>query len=330
MALLPSVDFLIRYDDTSLLEEVSGEQFSVRGSSDISVLEDGMGMGLRRDQYTYLENVALGISTDATISFWLLSKHPGSAKNTATDTPETMKISVLDFGTGSFDTDLNDVVLTDSAIVVFEEALVDGTMQMAVQVDGATLATVRSGTYEADKWHHFAITFAGGSTAVSIIVDGVASVGSTTGTIPASVSGSSVVVSVNRLALTPDTDVVNHNGSIDDLLILDEVLASEQIQKIVNYGLDYEFDPDFQNVQEVDLGIIFDDPTPLRVTDMYSDGSYIFATRNNGQVLRGSTLLWEVRRDFSDTDEEATLRKFGDGVKFENGFLKITNGTVAL
>jgi hypothetical protein len=66
---------------------------------------------------------------------------------------------------------------------------------------------------------------------------------------------------------------------------------------------------------------------------------FIFIGRNDGKIMRGSALLWETRRSFSESEEYKGTDSSGnvlngtgglDASYFENKFLKITSGVVRL
>jgi len=155
----------------------------------------------------------------------------------------------------------------------------------------------------------------------------------TGGVAPTSLGLGTVGVTINGTGLGSEFDIASNTGWIDDLLLMNAVpdpLVSSQT--VVNEGVDYLTDSTYTTSDELGFGIIFDDPTDANVNAVYGDGSYVYLARSDGRLLRGSPLVWESRRDFSNEEEADTMTISGEssGYSFDDKILKITNATVSL
>jgi len=333
MAFISSVKMLLRFDNSSLMEEITGEQFLLSGNGPVDIRADGNGINLKRDQFIFRTGNVFGISNKMSLGFWLKSTHPGASKNPTTGNTDPMRTSVLDFGVGDIDPYSGQLEISEQTLIIHEIAHQDGTMKIKVILED-TLGAVYEATsesYLADKVHHFWFSFNGDTSEFKIFVDGVEQALFTSGSVPATINGTLVAFAINRLALVPRYDTLNHNGLIDDVIVLnDAVTSNATLQRIINYSVDYAFDTSFMDIEEIDYALFYDDTTPIAVTDAHDDGVFYYATRNDGKILRGSPLLWETRRDFSNDNETEVLDSFGTGVELVDGELKVTKGTIKL
>lgn len=323
MPLLSAVKMLMRFSDTSLLDDISGNQFKVKGDDSVISL-DSTGIQLKINQYLYMDNISLGVTNNLGIGFWLYSKHPGVTDQNGT--PKNMQVSVLDFGIGSFDTVEGDVSITTQVVRIYEEAQVDGTMKLVFSMPSNSF-TAKTESYTANKRHYFWIAYNGST--LKIFVDAIDNSISTSGSVPSSISASTVILSINRLSSSGN--ILNNNGVLDDLIIVNTFVDSAlSMQNIVNYSLDMVFNTDYASIQEADLPLLFDDPTPIRINDTFSDGPTVLVARNDGKLLQGSSLVWDVRRDFSNKGEQDVSNVFGSDIGFEDNYLRVKNGIIKL
>ncbi len=318
MDYLSSAKFLLKFNNTSLIDEIDSTQMSVSGPSSINLLINDRGMQMQRTQVLSASAVSLGVSNRMTIAFWLLSNNPGMAQDPLTENIENMNISLLDFD-----------VSGTNVVVLDEQTQFNGTNKLRINIGSGYEAL--SVEYSIDTWHHFWLTWDGTSLEVKLYLDGKLSTLSTSDTPPASIGASSVDLSLNRLANGDDYNYISSTASIDDFAVLNvEMDDVDIIQKAINRNIDDALIEPTTCPDEFDYNIIFNDPSAIQTTGIYSDGIYLYASRSNGQLLQGKNLFWESRRDFSIGGEIDSVTTFGSGVTIENGMLKITDGTVKL
>jgi hypothetical protein len=290
------------------------------------------GLGMKTGQWFALGNHALGVSDSMTIGFWLKPVNIGMAEQPITGAITPIRQPVLDVSVGSVDVTNSEIDETKQPIVLHEETQRDGdTNKLRIILDGNSYCEALSEAYITDKWHQFWVAWNGSTRSLKLFIDGKEATTTITGSVPSSMDCVTTVCSINRIALDADYDLMMNTGRIDDIFILDEcVVDLPTIQQGVNYELGYVVDTQFDNIDETALVIMYDDPTANRITDIYNDKTYLFATRNDGQVLRGSPLIWQSRKDFANDDESDVLESFGSGITQANGFLEIEEGTIEL
>ncbi|KKM20787.1 hypothetical protein LCGC14_1641860, partial [marine sediment metagenome] len=152
---------------------------------------------------------------------------------------------------------------------------------------------------------------------------------------------SSVTFNINKkviLGSNAGQDIANNQGSIDDIFVLrssfETTLESEKfVQKILNNSTTFALDSENETKESSYNGFFTDeDPTTINITSMSKSTNRFFAGRSDGSILEGCTLLWESRRDFTNSNEVDFLNKnvLGDKVVSESGFLKIENSIIKL
>jgi len=312
---------------------VSGEFLAPTGpNKQAEFLPGDLGYKMRQDQRLRLGGFQLSVGKKMTMSFWLYSVNPGRAEDTVTGELRTPHLSVLDLAKGVLDPYTGSWVAGDPIFIVREQAEETGKNKLWIKVINHDFDpyTVLTETYDSDKWHHFWIVFNGGGT-FQVYIDGKNAQLDTVGDFPSQLDAAHVEFSINRFIQDNDHPVTLHYGYIDDIAVLSTAITNESsIQKAVNWSIDYVVDSDFNSIEEVDFGLLYDDPTAVRINGLADDGTHIYATRTDGKVLQGAPLLWESRRSYSNPDEVDALDVFGDGLKVEDGYLKITGGTVRL
>ena len=332
MAFNSSTKFVAKLDN-SLLEEFSGEILTVNGSdTDIVYLNDDNGYGYQMKQNQYLTKSAciLRSGKKASIGFWLFPVNPGKIINSDNSGLEEMDISILDISEGVLDPYSGSWTQGDPIVIVRERTASGGSSLVVDIIDsnGDTFTSVTD-VYEHEKWHYFWIAFHGGNF-FKVFIDGKESSLSQTGSLPDSINAYEAEVSINRF-IENSGNVINNYGYIDDIVILNSAIYDQsKIQKIINTGIDFLLGEEFQNVEEIDFALLYDDPTAIRLTSVVDDGSFIYASRTDGKILQGSPLLWDTRLVFSNSTEKDVLTKFGEEIELTNGSLKITKGTIRL
>ena len=317
MAFLSSLKFLAKLDETPLINSVSSNTLAVIGSSTVTILGDGLGYVMNRDQYIEENSISLGISDKMTVGFWLKPTNPGQVRNPATELLEPLKISVLDIIEPN----------ADRVLIVHEVTQSNGKHnKLVATLFGAAGGNreITSTTYTADNWHHFWLVYNGSTADFKLFLDGTEDTVIASGSVPDTINGTTASIAINRLALTPQYDVLNSVGTIDDVVILnDAITSSDTIKKAINNSIDVAFDTIYLNNEEVDQAFLFNDPDAFRLTSVVNDGTSIYAARSDGKILEGSQLIWQARRRFNNGEEIQDLDSFGGGFVLSKGFMQV-------
>ena len=325
-----SLKMLLKLDDASLYEEISATYASEIANGSVvspNILDDGAGYVMQDDQYMFGNGLTnngynLGVSTDMTLGFWLYPNNYGFASHPTTGVAESITMPLLSLLRSSDDYSL---------LVVEEHTDSDNENFLSLSFnDGAYVAN--SENYEAGMWHMVWLTYDG--SLIKLYLDGVLHTLSDTGSLPPSISASLVDLYVNyRSSYT--YKIAKNNGYINDIFVLDvanDTIAD--IQKVANNGIESLVNTDV-NTKSIDsYNIYYNDPETITITSFIDDMSYVYIGRNDGIIMRGSPLLWEVRKSYADDNEEdllelTTSQKENNGIS-SNGFLEIKSAMVRL
>jgi len=327
MPLNSNTKFLMRFDDDTLIEEVSGALFNVGGSGSV-VVDDGYQM--QEGQYLYKSNYAFGITTAFTLSFWFKPTKAGVAINTS-NVLQDMYMPLILVGTGIASG--SNYELSVERIRVRQVIEEDYRVKVNIRLT-ANYTIESSVSLDPDVWHHVVLRYRGSPSLVELYIDGAQdSTPTTSGPVPANVSASTAAVWINKPSGSSGYDVLYNRGQIKDICFRNTVSSSDfaaDVKKIINSGIDFIVDSSYANLAEAEYALLFDDPAAVKLTDFYSDGTSMFVARTDGKLLQGAPLLWEVRKNFANLAEDNVLKKFGSGVEVTDGNLSITNGTVRL
>jgi len=322
--LISDLKLLLRFNSTSLLEEVSQTNMFVYGD-DSNVLVSNSGYLMQDDQYLLGEGVSsngynLNITNAMTIGFWLYPVNSGIAINEITGATSSIEKPLFDFidiGSGS-----------NSVLKITEHTSENGNNYLKINIDRGTYIA-SSEEYASAQWHYFWIVYS--ASTLSIVVDGIAHVlQNVSGSIPSSINGSNLDLYINHNMDGYAWNIAKNTGLVDDIFILNIANLNEQdIQTVINDGVKFVVDDNFTTTDINKQSIYFNDPETITIGSLIDDMNYIFVGRNDGKIMRGSPLLWEVRRVFSNSDE---IEDVGlDPVYYqENRFLKIFNTTIRL
>jgi len=318
MSFISSARFIAKFDSLPLIDSVSGNVFREFGPA-AEILDGNLGLDIKQDQHIERDDVSLKVSNKMTVGFWLNPINPGQVRNPSTGSLEPLKISLFDIRQPTVNNDL--------ILLVHEQTEPDGVnnaLRAILYDSSGTDFVITSSKYSVDNWHHFWLVYDGSGPSVRLFIDGIEDSLSTSGSVPASLTGGSAVIAVNRLAINPAFNVVGNQGAIDDLVVLNAADATgATIQKVINYSLDFAFDTDHMNNEEIDLGFLFSDPNAFYLTSVETDGTSILATRTDGKILEGSPLMWHSRKRFADEAAVGSLDIFGTGTELKNGYLEI-------
>jgi hypothetical protein len=328
------------FNNTTLYDPVSQKFWGTVNSGDATSVTLSS-LGYHMDQEQYLVGAGIPVNTDSSgfsFSFWLYPVNPGQVLNTTTGLFEALRMPVIIFSdtTGVFD---------ETFLSVYENTNSDGTNKIELKIwsydeYGAidTAYTVYSDSYEALMSHHFFFNISVEKNEIEVYIDGVlSSLNGEEGSLPSSFEHIELDMAVNKIFETEYAyNLSNNLGIIDDIGFFNLQFDAESIlPKLINEGLEEFADLDLRNEEDFLQGSVFDDPTTLTVNAMIDDMSYVYLARNDGKILFGSPLLWESRKVFSDSREDALLDDFvvtenGTPATVVNGFLQITDSIIRL
>ena len=332
MAYISSLKLFLKFNNASLYEEISATYMNTyddesspsynRGSAVPSVLPDGAGYIMTNNQYLVGEGISnngyiLGISSSMTIGFWLYPVNPGFATNSANGNAESITMPLID------------LVNLNSNLSIFN--ITEHTSDNNENYITTNIGNYRSSSekYSIGLWHHILLMYNGNL--LYIYIDGKLQIlQNTFGSLPSNIDGSNINLYINRYRDGYDYNIAKNYGYIDDIFVLsDSGIGDSNIQRIINNGPEYVFDTNF-NTKIIDgYGIYFNDPTTITVNSATNDMNYIYLGRNDGKIMKGSPLLWEVRKTYSNPNEVELVDSI-DESDIVNGFLKINNKMVRL
>jgi hypothetical protein len=314
---------LLKFNSTSIYEEVSSSYLTVYGSNLMpEILSNGNGYVMKEDQYLFGgglsgEGFSLDVSNEFSMSIWVYPVCPGLAVNPTTGSAESITMPLVS-------------IINDSDILVFK--LEEHTQDNNKNVLKVSLGNNYSATtdkYSAGQWHHFWVTYDGSS--LTVYLDGKITALNENGSIPASIDAATCSFYINNSVGGYGYNIAKNTGYIDDLFLLNTFNEEEpDIQKVINMGVDYFVDDIIDGIKKDGFSIFFNDPSTITITSAVDDMSYIYLGRNDGKIMRGSPLMWEVRRVFSNNDESRILNLSDVSVVDESGFLSLMGTVIRL
>ena len=326
MTYIDSCKFLLKFDDINLTESISttlmvpdsnrSEYASVNNQS-VELLTGGLGYVMKGDQYLKQEDFSgngfyINVREEMIMGFWLYPVNPGLVHNPANGVTESIQMPLIDIYPYS---EISNPILT-----IKEKTVDDENNFMVVEISNGIdpsnvdMYRISTSTYSVGFWHYFWIVYSGIDGTVKIYVDGslqspikgdIVNANRFSGYIPSIIDANFVDFYINRGASAFAFNIAGNYGYIDDVVILNTVSNSEErLQRSINFSIDYVVDEAYVDLEKKSYGLIFDDPSTIRVNAFVDDMSFVFLARNDGKILRGSPLFWEVRKTFSDKEEE--------------------------
>jgi len=323
---IDSAKLLLRFQTSSFYEEVSQTYMAPQGTNISAQILDGGGYAMRDDQYLLGEGLALAgypmdISNAFTLGFWLYPVNPGLVPHEDTGDPFSVTMPLLNF---------NDTSSANVSIIKLTETTTsDGYNYLTVLFNNEVYSG-SSEDYAPGMWHYFWITYNG--SALYIYIDGKLQIlQRVSGSLPATINGSSLDLYINHSLDGYAYNVAKNYGYISDIFVLNVTDRNEaDIQRAINDGIIYVVNDTYTDTYIEKFSIYFNNPDTITVTTSIDDMSYVYLGRNDGKILRGSPLLWENRRIFSDPNEEDVLDLSVGDSSIENGFLELRNKTIRL
>ena len=311
------IKLLIKFNSSTFYEEYSQSFLTVKGPDFSPVISD-TSYKMTIDQYLYGDGLygvglPLEISDSATIGFWLYAVSPGMAVNEISGEAESITMPIFDF---------NDNSSSYKSIIKISEMSVDNdTNKLIFSLDDNNYVAI-SDSYSVGDWHCFWIVFNGGSNnEVNIYVDGIESSLDETGTVSSFVEGSSLFLYVNHSLSGYAYNLSKNYGYVSDLFLFNTVKIDEQsMQSYINDGIDYITNTDLYDINIDKFSFYFNDPVTTTISSSVNETGFIYVGRDDGSILKGSPLMWETRRIFSDNIESE--------ISDESGILKVKNSTI--
>ena len=314
--------FLVRFNNPSYIyEEVSKSCMSVEGNdTSIQVLNNNEGYVMKNNQYIIGDGVAdygyiTSLSSAFTIGFWLYPTLSNIIIDENNDI-QSMYLPLFDFEYNS-----------DSVLNIQEETTEQSGNHLRISFNNCTYV-VTTENYTINQWHNIWISYNG--IVLEVYIDGILQNIVTSGTIPSNISGNILNLYINHSRNGYSDRIAKNIAYVSDLFILNTFDNSiEKIKNNINCGIDYVIDYDYINKNIDSYGICFDDISVLTVSSIAKDAGCVYAGRNDGKILKGSSLLWELRKNYSDINENDTI-ELKEEDKIENGYLKIKKSSINL
>jgi hypothetical protein len=318
--------------DGSLIEMTSGGSVATSGTPTYSPAAFGDGLNL--SGFTGTIDLLNSLSTAFTIGFWLKPSNPGMVTNPVGGATESLKMPLL--SKAAFTTNSTTGVTTASfnKFVVWEETQSDGKNVLKVQVGGFSSATLTSSPYTVDEFHHFWIVYSGSVPSLAVYIDMVLDTSATTsGTVPATLAISTHPFGINKNIAGDRYSTAKNKGVIDDLVVFSTARTNlSDIYRAITLGANFVAGSSESKGEDVDQAIVFDDTATIQITSLFGNRGNVYAGRSDGKILKGTRILWESRRDFSNPSEvnlvSVITRSSADNLVVQNGSLNITNAIV--
>ncbi len=344
--LLPSVQFLFEfYNTTPLQDSVSYESLVAHNNTDVVLLDDNMGYVMKNSQYLEGNNFSFDVSTGMMMNFWLYPVNPGMVLDDNEDI-SSVEMPIIDLVESSSRSDTN----PNYIFSVYESTYTEGRNYLTVELKKNTSEyyKVSSEYYSTGMWHNIFVVYNGLNVddELSIYIDGTlqslqnirGNIGGNISDLALNPSSPNIDIFINRNFDDYYSDYKTGNyGYIDNILLLNDANIPETIlQVLINSSLAHAVDDTYINTVRDRYAIGFDDPSTFTINSMVSDMLYTYFARNDGKILRGSSLLWESRKVFSDKKEIDLLQERVVGgndlqkAVIEDGFLKIENSVIRL
>lgn len=270
------------------------------------ILTENVSFQMGKTEYLS-ENFTIGIEKELNIGFYLSPVDSGLALDQNHNVLSQMELNLIDI--------IHHGISITSLLSIRELTSASDGNCLIVELMGGQYRAL-SEYYEVGTWHYVWVVFNGNDQTLDIYIDGkLQTLFDISGTVPSTLFADvnpSIISQINILVNQKTNGQYNFNqtynsGLIRDLLVMNTNLSLvDGLQKIINQGLKYAIYEHWLNLVNKSYGIMFSDPSTLRVNCFVDDMSYVYIGRNDGKILRGSPLFWESRRMF-DEQEKAIL-----------------------
>lgn len=318
--------------DNNIEDSISSDGLIASGNNtNVSFIGNSLGYMMQQDQYLETPGTTgglsqLGISNKMVFGFWLYSFNPGLVKNLSNNEMESIEISLID---------ILEMNTQDTVISTYELTQADNTNKLKIELGNSYSLTTNS--YDVEMWHLFWFVYDGETNEIKIIIDGSEDTDTTTtGFVPNSLNGDLIDFYINYRTDGYRYNRMNNYGYIDDIFILDSLNNNNfYLQRVINNSIDYAFDDIYNDYHKDSIGFIINDPNTITINSLIDDMDYVYIATNDGRILRGSPLLWESRKRFSNSNELLYLDKdkVNDSdidVSINDGFMRINDSVIRL
>lgn len=335
-----SVTAFFKFEVFPFVEETSLDILVNEGSQSPVVEDAAFGNGCRfRPQSRFSFPMELRSNNRLSVGFWLKPVNVRPTINPASGETVYYRSALFDKAEFSYSASSSIVTVEGGSFVFFEECRDSNknVLKILLVSDNDEQCVVSSIEYTCDVLHYFWIVYDGLTQSVSIYIDGIQrEVTIEDGNIPQQLNfARGTAFNLNKSAIGFNSLLRTNTGLLDELSFFSEAMTDlSVIGRIINYGTEFAIDETLFNREEVHQGFAFDDPTSLQINTVYSNGTNIYAGRSDGRVFKGDRLLWEVRRDFANAEEERFIKKnllsTDSVITFEDGALKIEKAAVQI
>ena len=224
-----------------------------------------------------------------------------------------------------------------NVIIAWEETQTSGKNVMKVALRGkrnnvVTISTITTSEYKVGTFNHFWITWdksAVPNPTLRVYINTIEDTGLTrVGNVPDTLLVSSAPFSLNRSVVGPLYQIARNTGVLDDFVVLSVANnSSATIAKVANKGALYVANENYADIEEIDQAALFDDPGTSQVTSLHPSNGKVYVARSDGELLRGTKLVWESRRDFGNNKESEHINLVNKG---EDGYVLFSAGSLSI
>lgn len=293
MTYISSVKLLVKFDSLPIIDAINGDVFYTIGDQDINIDKDGLGYQMKQNQSLETSNINIAINSQFGIGFTLIPVNYAMGKDPNTGLPVPLNMFILDIKNTSTDHDF---------VQIFEQTQNSGKNKLVVNLLSSNIVvfTAKTPEYSVGERHLFFINYNGSTSTFNIYIDGLSVSLTTSGSIPVSLPTTNAIVRINKDVFNNTISTMN-TGLIDEIVVTNSFATNDTIKNIVNKSLDFAFNSLNTNIQEISQVFLFNDPNAFRGTSLYSDGTSMLITRNDGLIIEGSQKFWEVRNVYNTT-----------------------------
>jgi hypothetical protein len=345
MAFSPDTSLLASFDQEWPIDAINGA-FNISGN--FTTVPGRFGNAVALNGASFDISALDSLSSSFTLGFWLKPLNLGVVTNPNTNATQPLKMALFTKSSPSYSAITKQTTLSSEKFSVWEETQADGTNVLKIRVSGATSAILTSSPYSAGTFHHFWIVYNGnndeelplpfpfpiGYSYLAMFIDGEADTGAVlTGDVPSSLNSSTSHFYINNSIDGYAFETIRNFGFLDDLVIFSTSrILKTDLFRALDLGISYITDMDLIDDDEATFGTIFNDTSTIQINSICGNRGSVYVGRSDGQLLKGSRVLWESRRDFSNSNEKDCLsivtRSSTDNYVIQNGTLKVTNAII--
>ncbi len=322
-----SLKFLVRFSSNSMFDEISQTSLLPLGDN-ITPSISTNGYVMQNDQYLFGDGLGsngynLAITNEYTLGFWFYSANSGLVVDSSTGNLLSVEKPILSF------VDTSSAAYTIIEVTEHTQTSGNNALRISEREDYYAF----SEEYESNQWHY--IWIARDENSLTMFIDGIEqTLQNKSGALHSNAtSGLDPFLNlyINHSLNGYSNVVAKNEGIIDDIFFQNvyNVLQTD-IQRVINNGILYVINDIYTVMEFVNYGIFMNDPETITINSMINDLSYIFIGRNDGKIMRGSSLFWETRRSFSNASEFAYFDLSGSSSNQIEGFLSLVNDTIRL